>query len=333
MRFKRQAKLDVSVGLDIGRAYIKSVTIRKELEDIFLDNFCIYYVSGSIPNLLKKITTECNLPTNKVSISLSGKSTIVRDLWMPQMKHEELRASLGYELDQYIPFPVEDIYYDSYILEENPLTRKEGQMRVVLSVAKKTFVDERLQWLKEAGLIPKIIDMDSICLFNIFQRHSKDAGTVGIVDIGSSKSVIDIVSSNTLTFTREIEYGTNKVREGVSHGLSVSIDEAEKLICTGDSRIEGWIQDFLSRLGKEIWSSLEYYEGQEQRPVEKVYVTGGGALLPGLVNQLGQSVGLPIEIWHPLGNVKLNLDSQKKSELQKIAPIFTIAIGLAHREL
>lgn len=250
---------------------------------------------------------------------------------MPQMKHEELKASLGFELDQYIPFPVEDIYYDNYILEEGPLTRKEGQMRVVLAVSKKTFVDERLQWLKEAGLIPRIIDMDAISLFNVFQQQLKDGGTVGIVDMGSSKSIIDIISSNTLTFTREIEYGTTRIKEGVSHGLSVSIDEAEKLICSGDPRIEGWVQDFVSRAGKEIWSSLEYYEGQEQRPVEKVYVTGGGALLPGLVNLLGQSVGLPISMWHPLEKIKIG--NTKRQELQKMASIFTIAVGLGLRSL
>lgn len=330
-QFKKQPKLAVSVGLDIGHSYIKGVVLRKESSDIFLDNFCVHYTSGSIPSLLKKMTTECSLPTNRVNISLSGKSTIVRDLWMPQMKAEELKASLGFELDQYIPFPVEDIYYDCYILEEDPLTRKDGQMRVVLAVAKKTFVNERLQWLKQVGLTPNVICVDAISLFNVFQWQTQVSGTIGLVDIGSSKSIIDIISNKILTFTREVEYGTIRVREDASHGLSISIDEAEKLVCSGDSKVSGWIQDFAGRLGKEIWSSFEYYENQEQRPVEKVYITGGGASLSGLVNLLNQTVGLPVEIWNPLEKIKIS--NTKRSELQKTASIFTIAIGMGYRGL
>lgn len=329
LKFKKPSKIDVSLGLDIGHSYIKLVNLRKGSENVFLDDFCIQNISGNIPILLKKITTEYKFPTNRLNISLSGKSTIVRDLWMPKMNLNELKVSLGYELDQYVPFPVEDIYYDSYILEEGPLTRKEGQMRVVLAVAKKGVVNERIQWLKDAGFIPNIIDVDAISLFNVFQWSGQASGTVGLIDIGSSKTIINIVSDNVLTFTREIEYGTIRIREWVSHGLSIGMDEAEKLICAGDSRIEGWVQDLVSRLGKELWSSFEYYEGQEQRPVEKVYITGGGSLLPGLVGLLSQSVGLPVEIWHPLAKVKINLDDAKKLELQKKAPMFSIAIGLA----
>lgn len=331
---KKAERLDVSIGLDIGHSYVKLVNLRRESENIFLDNFCIHYISGNIPVLLKKIAGECNLPTNKVNISLSGKSTIVRDLWMPQMSPKDLKVSLGYELDQYTPFPVEEIFYDSYILDENPLTRKNGQMRVVLAVAKKDFVNERIQWLKEAGFAPYIIDMDAISIFNLFQKdNTAEKGTIGLIDIGSGKTIIDIVTDNVLTFTREVEFGTIKVREWASHGLSISPDEAEKLVCSGDTKISGWVQDLASAIGKELWNSFEYYEGQEQKPVEKVYIAGGGSLLPEFVNLLGQAIGLPVSVWDPLAKLKINLNDTKKKELQKTAPLFSIAIGLADRFL
>lgn len=325
--------IDASIGLDIGSSYIKAVCLRRESANIFLDNFCIYNISKSIPELLKEIASKCKLPTNKVNISLSGKSTIVRDLWMPQMKQEELRVSLGFELDQYIPFPVEDVYYDSYILEENKLTRKNGQMRVVLAVANKKFVNERLQWLKEAGFIPGVICMDAVSLFNVFSWNIQSEGITALVDIGVNKAIIDIITDNTLTFTREVEYGLMSIRENISRGLSISQDEAEKLICKGDPKIESWVQDLGDKLGKELWSSFEYYEGQEQRPIEKVYVTGGGSILVGLVNLLSQAVGLPINVWNPMDKLKLNLDGAKKQEFIKSAPVFSIAVGLAYRTL
>lgn len=332
-KFKKIAKTNVSVGLDIGGSYIKLVTLREDNNQIFLDDFCSQYVSGEIPSVLGRMTKACNLPTNKVNISLSGKSTIVRDLWMPQMSQKELKVSLGYELDQYVPFPAEDIYYDSFILSENPLTRKEGQMRVVLAVANKKFVNERIQWLKASGFVPNYIDMDAITLFNLYEAEVDGNPTVGLVDIGSNKTIIDIVSGNELTFTREVEYGTIKVKDGISRGLSVSAEEAEKLICAGDPKITVWLEDLISKLSRELWNSFEFYEGQEQRQIEKVYITGGGSLFPGLAALLGQSLGLPVVLWHPIDKIKVNLDDKRKQEFEKTAPMYSIAIGLAYKFL
>lgn len=343
-KVKKPVGQEVSIGLDIGHSYIKLVILRREDDKVFLDNFCTHYVpasdatsapgeSESIPVMLKKIISECDLPVKQVNISLSGKSTIVRDLWMPHMSPKDLKVSLGYEIDQYVPFPVEEIYYDSYILEENTLTRKNNQMRVVLAVAKKDFINERIKWLKEAGFVPNIIDMDAISIFNLFELGASEKGTVGLVDIGCSKTIIDIVSNNVLTFTREVEYGTINIREWAARGLSVGEDEAENLICAGDAKISGWVQDLVSAIGKELWNSFEYYEGQEQKPVEKVYITGGGSLLPEFVNLLSQTVGLPVAALDPLAKLKIDLDDAKKEKIHKIAPLFSVAIGIAYRFL
>lgn len=326
-------KGSISIGVDIGRRYIKLISLVKGDKDIVVDKFSLKKSAGDIAHVLRQMIKENSIVSDGVNISLSGKSTIVRDLWLPIMSEKELKASLGYELDQYVPFPVEDIYYDSCILKENPMTRKEKLMRVVLAVANKKFVDENIKCLRQAGLSANIIDMDAIVLFNLFEREIDGKATVSLVDIGSTKTIIDIISDCTLTFTREIEYGAAKAMESVSRGLSISIDEAEKLMCEGDSKVILWLQDLISKLGKELWNSFEYYEGQEQRPVEKVYITGGGGLFPEIINLLGQSIGLPVFLWRAADKFKIDFDEQKKKEFEKISPLFSIAAGAACRSL
>lgn len=333
---KKVPQKTVSVGLDIGHSYLKLLLLAITSEGVELDEYSFQPLppSPQVSSFLKSLFAEHNFPTNRVNVSLSGKATLVRDLWVPKMTSKELKASIKYELDQYIPFPVEDVYYDSYILEEDTLTRKEGQMRVILGVAKRRMVEGQLKRIKDAGLAPNIIDMDALALYNAFLWAAEDSqkqGTVGLIDIGNSKTIIDIISNGVLTFTREVEYGTRRIMEGVSNGLSVGKDEAEKLVCSGDSRIEGWVQDLVSRLSKELWSSFEYYEGQEQRAIERVYFTGGGSLLLGLVDSLGKAVGLPLELWNPLSKIKVNLDPARTSNLGKIAPLMAVACGLACR--
>lgn len=330
---KKQQGERKAVGLDIGTSYIKLAVIRDENGRITLDNFYLAPVSKNISPALKKIADELQISSAVVNIALSGPATVVRNLWLPRMKPDELKASLKYELDQYIPFPLEDIYYDCYVLEDDPLNRKEGQMRVVLAVAKKKFLDERLQQIQQAGLVPGIISVDAVSLCNAYTRELPAQRTAGLVDLGSRKTIINIISGNILIFTREIEYGTMEIKKAVSRGLEISDNEAEELICSGDEKTTGWIQELGNKLGRELWSSFEYYEHQEQKPVEKIYVTGGGSLLPELVSSLGPLVGMPIGIWEPVTGLNTEIDDNKKQQLRKKAPLFTIAAGLAYRSI
>lgn len=333
---KKVQQETLSIGLDIGHGYLKLLPLITTPKGIELNSFFIQKLPPpkEILSFLKGLFAEYKFPTNKVNFSLSGKATLVRDLWVPLMSQKELKASIQYELDQYIPFPVEEVYYDSYILEETPFTRKDGQMRIILAAANKKIVDGRLKWIKDASLIPHIIDMDVLALYNAFVTAADDSqkqATVALLDIGFSKIIIDIISNGTLTFTREIEYGTDMVAESVSKGVSVNKDEAEKMICAGGSQIETKVADLVTKLSKELWSSFEYYEDQEQRAVEKVYLTGGGSLLLGLKDLLNQSINLPVSVWNPFSKIKINLDSKNKSDLDRLAPLMVIACGLACR--
>ena len=337
-------KKNVSIGLDIGYSSVKAVSFSAGK----LDDFCIYPIShmaigDSVDDpsqvslkgaqVLKKLREKFAFKTNKVKISLAGRSTIVRNIWVPQMSIQELRTSMEYELDQYIPFPVEDVYHDCYILEENALTRKEGQMRVILAVVKRKIIDDLLLGLGKAGLEPLGVSVDAVVLSNgLAKRSVKKNGenTIAIVDIGASKTIIDIVSDNVLTFVREVEYGTKSIVDNISMGLSIEEVEAEKKMCNGEAEVESWLQEFILKIGSELWKSFEYYEGQTHKPIDAVYLCGGGCLLKGIVDMLSSNIGLPVNVWNALEGIELELDPSKTSKLQMMAPLFAVASGLAN---
>jgi len=335
---RKNGKKNAAIGLDIGHSYIKLISLLPEGNGIRLDKYFIQPIlsSSSISASLKDLFSKCDFPVNKVNISLAGDGTLVRNIWIPQMSSNELNASVKYELGQYIPFPVDSVYYDISILEKGPFTRRENQMRILLAAVKKQMLKERLKSLKDAGFAVSVVDMDALALCNAFLWHSSDSQKKSIsalIGLGSAKTTIDIISNGILTFTRELSLGTGLIRDAVSNGLSMSKDNAEKMICKGDPRIDLQVRDFASKLGREIWKSFEYYEGQEQVSIEKVYLTGGGSLLLGLVNSLSQIVTIPLEVWNPLNKVEIDKNSAMAANLDKIAPLMTVAYGLACREL
>lgn len=338
---KEKVQNKISLGLDIGSSFLKLVSLETKPEGVSLDKFYIKNLSfekkplngNFIPQLLKEIFTEKKIPINSVSISLSGKATIVRDIWVPQMSAKDLATSIQYELGQYIPFPVEDVFHDSYILEEHHITRKEGQMRIVLAVVKKKAVAERLSWLKEAELQPVKFSVDAIVLANAFVKTLKEPAkdeTFALIDIGTRKTIVNILSSGLLIFTREVGYGTNKIIEGITRGLGVTSIEACKLVCNNDSQIGGWVEDLITRLSRELWGSFEFYEGQEHCSISKVYLCGGGSLLAGFSSLLSQALGMPVEVWNPFNNIIINMDPAQTAQLQRLAPLMGVALGLAY---
>ena len=330
---KEQQGKRKAVGLDIGTGYIKLVVVRDDHGQAALDNFYLAPLSKNIAQDLSQAADELQISQAAVNIALSGPATIVRNLWMPRMKADELKASLKYELDQYVPFPLEDIYYDCCVLEDGPANGKEGQMRVVLTVVKKKFLDERLQQVQQAGLAPEVISVDAVSLYNAYEKSMPEEGAAGLVDLGSRKTIINIISGNILMFTREIEYGTMQIRKAVSRGLEVDNREAEKLICSRDEKTSQWVRELGFKLGRELWSSFEYHEHQEQKPVEKVYITGGGSLLPELMSSLGSTVGIPIAVWEPATKLPTGISDNQKQRLRANAPLFGIAAGLAYRSI
>jgi len=332
---KESGEADVSVGLDIGHDYIKLVVLKKENGQIYLDDFCLEGVFGNVSNELKNIVNKCDISSSDVNISLSGKSIIIRNLWLPIMGREELKKNLQYELDQYIPFPPEEVYYDAYIFGESQLTRKENKMRVVLAAAMKKYVEEKIGILKEAGINLNVIDMDAISLFNIFSAGRKDDSTVALIDIGSNKVIIDILAGDVLTFTREVELGFSPAKSAMLPRLTVGSDEKESPAAVDDLQADSYIQDLAKRISKEVSSSFKYYEGHEQRSVERVYVTGGGSLFKGLVDMLKQDIGESVEVWSPFENIKFSegIDAKTIKDLETYAPLFSVSAGLAYRSL
>ena len=66
------------------------------------------------------------------------------------MKQSELEESIQWEVEQFIPFNIKDVYIDAKIL--NSTTSSKGQMEVALVAAKKEYVDSYIDIFKKANL-------------------------------------------------------------------------------------------------------------------------------------------------------------------------------------
>ena len=227
------------VGIDVGSKFIKAVQVTETAGQYKITEFGIAEVNPqvSVPDTINELFSKKNFKTKRVVSAVSGRFVFVRYISMPVMSDEELVNAAKYELGKYIPVEVDEVLHDSQKLEE--LAAAEGQepeMRVLLVAAKRTFIDEHVGVLEGAGLQPAIVDVDSFALGNAYELSGMinpqaiAAGKlVALVDIGASKTNINIMSDSISYFTREFYKGGDDLTDSISKKLSLEVKDAEAM--------------------------------------------------------------------------------------------------------
>jgi type IV pilus assembly protein PilM len=204
-----------------------------------ITEFGIAEITGqaSVADVVSELFSRKRFKTKRVVTSVSGRFVFVRYISMPVMTDEELVNAAKYELGKYIPVEVDEVLHDSQKLEELPPQEgQEPEMRVLLVAAKRTFIDEHVGVVETASLQPAIVDVDSFALGNAYELSGMSnpqavapGRLVALVDIGASKTNINIMSDTVSYFTREFYKGGDDLTDAVSKKLSLEAREAENL--------------------------------------------------------------------------------------------------------
>ena len=332
------------IGLDIGSGYLKVVQFKEIKSGYELELFDMLplppelIVDGSIidsfrlTDFLKELIRKAKIKTKDVTISLAGHSSvIIKRVSLPEMTEEELSESIKFEAEQYIPFDIEDVNLDFQILgpKEEP-----GQMDVILVAVKKDIINEYLSVVKEAGLTPIIVDVNSFALENIYEisYEIEPDKNVAIVNIGASTINMNILKGGISIFTRDSAVGSNLHTETLQREFSLTFEIAERLK-KGEPVENVAPEDALSvmelaseEIVGEVKRSLEYFP----EDVNEVILSGGCALVKGFPKLIAEKIGVETKVMEPFKNIKI----PKRFDvtyIEEVAPILSVAAELALR--
>ncbi|MFN0056900.1 MAG: type IV pilus assembly protein PilM [Planctomycetota bacterium] len=334
------------VGLDVGSHEVKAVELTDFGDAIKITGFgCARIVAGEdLSRTVARLLHDAGINTKRVVSAVSGRSVIVRYITLPLMSEEELKGALRYEADKYIPFEIDEVTIDGVKLEEfDPATEGEKEMRVLLVAVKKDLLQEHIHLVQEIGLTPMVVDIDSFALGNAYEfrnlnspRVDDEDKVVALVDVGASKTNINILRGKTSCFSREVYLGGNELTDSVARQLHVEPLEAEQLKrAPGEREVEvrEALSPALDDLANEIHLSFDYFENQFDREVGEVYISGGCVETPGLKESFEKVFDRPIQTWDPTENIELNGDKIDVEELKAHAGQLHIAVGLGVRHL
>lgn len=96
--------------------------------------------------------------------------------------------------------------------------------------------------------------------------------------------------------------------------------------------VEKVIRNVSESIATEIHRSLDFYLSTVTgEGMSRIYLSGGGALTPGLGGALSRATGTPIETIDPFRGIEIDERTFNPRFLQDAAPQATVAVGLALR--
>ena len=91
-------------------------------------------------------------------MGVGNQRVVVREIALPAMPEKELRQSLGFQVQEFIPMPVEEAVLDYHLIEELEIEGR-PMLRLLLVAAQKAMVDTLVAAATGAKVEPMGLDL------------------------------------------------------------------------------------------------------------------------------------------------------------------------------
>lgn len=304
---------------------------------------------------IRELFHQAGVRKRYVVTALPSQATVVRTLQVPRMPLKEMEEAVRWEAERYIPFPIDEVILDFAPLEASQNEEASGdQVQVVVAAARQEMVASLVEALKGAGLIPLVVDVKPLA--GLYPLEGLLEGqTAFVVEIGGSTTTVALVQGTNPLAVRALEVSGQSFTEAIArafgldslaaeevklaYGLATLPKEDEELLLDFDlerekyspARIYDAIRPVLVELTQELRRSLEFFRIQLGLEVNTGVLYGGGSRLRGLSTLLQDALGLPFQEGNPWGSVQVDGRRFDPEELKKLAPEFTVPVGLGIR--
>ncbi|RMG59689.1 MAG: type IV pilus assembly protein PilM [Deltaproteobacteria bacterium] len=339
------------VGLDIGSSSVKIMKLRESGGTYQVAKFGVeplpqnVVVDGAIMDhsavveAIKAGFARLGIKERMVATSIEGHSIIVKKVILPTTTPEDLEESIQWEVEQYIPFEVKEVKIDFQVL--GPLPDDPTRMDVLLVAAKNELVEDYVSVVKEAGLTPTIIDLDSIALGNAFEACAgiSEAQIPMVVNVGANFMNIIILEEGVPLFTRDVLMGGSMYNHelqrnfGVSYDIAERMKKGEELEDFDPERVDAILKNVSGIIATEVQRSHNFYAASfPDKHVTKIFLTGGASRSPFLREMMEDKLGIGVELFDPFDGLVYD-ESEVDGEMVKAyGPAASVVTGLAMRK-
>ena len=339
------------VGLDISSTAVKLLELSRSGDRYRVESYAVEPLPqnavternitdvDSVGNTVKKAVKRSGTKAKEAAVAVAGSAVITKVITMPaSLSEDDMEVQIQLEADQYIPFPLEEVYLDFQIL--GPSEKNPESVDVLLAASRSENVDGRVAALEVAGLSPKVVDIEAYSMetaFSLIADQIAGGGegkTIAVVDVGATMTTLNVLHDERIIYTREQVFGGRQLTEEIQRRYGLSFEEAGRAKREGglpDNFVPEVLEPFKEAMSQQVSRSLQFFFSSSQYDrVDQIILSGGSSSIPE-VNELIQSkIGTPTLVANPFSHMAL-APRVSPQALSNDAPSMMIACGLAMR--
>lgn len=344
-----------AIGLDIGTSGVRAAELSFGRGKVTLERFGqVALPEGAVRDgevidtdavaaAVKQLWAHTKFSGKKVIIGVANSKVVVRQIDLRWMPLAELRKSLAFQVEDFVPMPVEHAVLDFHPLEELQSDSGERTIRGLLVAATRDMVNMSIEAVQRGGLTPVMVDLTSFAVLRAMAQTDDlglGAPAEALVDVGARVTNILVHQGGVPRFVRILLMGGQDITDAVAERLGVPMADAEAMkqqlglgmpAPTPEAQTAVRVLEVTgSTFIDEVRSSLDYYMASSgSAPLARLVLTGGGARLTGLAERLGTVTRLPVVRGTPIESLEIGRTGLTPEQIAFVAPLTAVPVGLA----
>lgn len=292
------------IGVDIGTAAVKLVHCRGARnwrfgaallpEGVLTGN----QINSAklLASTIRKALNAGNMGRGDASLCLSGPDVIIRQTVMPRMTAEQLKQNVIDEISGYLAVDPA-LYTIDYKVQDVLTDGTAVQYKVMIVAVPKNILAPYIQVLSAAGLRVVSIDVAANAKEKLVNYLTDREGNYAIIDLGMNASVIDTFQNGRFFVSKTSMAGLNIAVAALAKALETDPLRSLEMILSmdPDPACKQAVNDYADQVLYDALRVTDYFRSRNQMtPVEQVFICGGGARIPGIVQMAQERLNLPV---------------------------------------
>ena len=277
---------------------------------------------------------QSGIKTKNVVIGLPSQKTFTTVIDVPNMPEAELRSTIKYQIDQYIPMAIDEAKVDWALLGQS--AHNPQQQEVLLASTANSYAEERLEFIEGLGLNVIAAEPDPIAMVRaLLPAGVQDARL--LIDVGELSTDLVMTYNDAPRLVRTIPTGIHSLVKAAVQNLNVQEDQARQFIIKfglAPDRLEGQVfhavESILEQFAAELTKSIKFFQTRyPSTPVGGILLAGYASIVPKFGEYVTAKTGVNAVQANPWQKVRVSQGDQQ--QLASIATEFSTVVGLAER--
>lgn len=337
------------LGIDIGDSSLKMVELKKKGKKIYLSNYAFSEnVSGInftkvedinyLAKAILKVKAEAGIKARRVTSSLPTFSVFSSIINLPPVDKRNIDKMVADEAKKVIPLPLEEMILDWKLVPAKTEEEAKEGLKIFLTGSPKKLVRRYIEIFKLAKLELASLETETFSLVRSLIGY--DPSTIMMVEIGANSTDLSVVQESIPVLNRSLDVCGGTITDSLAEKLGINFNQAEQFkfdlsVALSDSSKEELPQLIIKALApivNEIEYMRDFFESNSHgAKIDKIVLSGGGALLLNLPDYLSKRLDLQVIIGDPFS--RISYPEEMQIILNEVGSKLAVAAGLALREI